>query len=84
MGIRPVLNVPGFGEAMIASYLTFLAPDELYALMGRLDPRGALARLGSVFPPANLWPAGRQVSLPALERLEGAETLSGSSPLALE
>ena len=29
LGIRPVLNVPGFGEVMIATYLTFLAPDEL-------------------------------------------------------
>ena len=32
MGIRPILNVPGFGEIMIATYLTFLAPDELDAV----------------------------------------------------
>ena len=65
LGIRPVLNIPGFGEAMVATYLTFLAPDELNALLRRLDPRAALARLASVFSLANFWPAGRQVSIPA-------------------
>ncbi len=69
MGIRPILNVPGFGEVMIATYLTFLAPDELQALLHRLDPRAMLARLGSLVSPANLWPAGRRVSLPALQKL---------------
>ena len=33
MGIRPILNIPGFGEVMTAAYLTFLAPDELDALL---------------------------------------------------
>jgi hypothetical protein len=84
MGIRPVINVPGFGEAMIATYLVFLAPDELNTLLRRLDPRAALARLASLFSPANLWPAGRQVSLPALQKLESADALSGSGPFALE
>jgi hypothetical protein len=76
-GIRPVINVPGFGETMIATYITFLAPDELDALLSRLDPRRALARLASLVSPANLWPAGRQVSLPALQKLESGEALAG-------
>ncbi len=46
MGIRPVLNVPGFGEVMIATYLTFLAPDELDALLRFLDPRAWLGPAG--------------------------------------
>jgi HTTM domain len=45
-GIRPVLNIPGFGETMCAAYLTFLDPDETMALLRALDPRGWLARLG--------------------------------------
>ena len=83
LGIRPVINVPGFGEAMIATYLTFLAPDELQTLLRRLDPRGVLARMAALLSPANFWPAGRQVSLPALQKLESAEAFSGSGPLAL-
>jgi hypothetical protein len=86
MGIRPVINVPGFGETMIATYLTFLAPDELQALLRWLDPRAALARLGLRFSSANLWPAGRQVSIPALQKLEfpreAAEGFSGAEPMA--
>jgi hypothetical protein len=45
-GIRPVLNIPGFGETMCATYLTFLDPDEATALIRALDPRVWLARLG--------------------------------------
>ena len=86
LGIRPLLNVPGFGESMIATYLTFLAPDELQGLLRWLDPRAAVARLGSLFSPANLWPAGRQVSIPALQKLElqreRAEGLTGAEPMA--
>ena len=60
MGIRPILNMPGFGEVMIATYLTFLAPDELDALLRFLDPRPWLARLGLHFPVAAFWnSAGR-------------------------
>ena len=55
MGIRPILNVPGFGEVMIATYLTFLAPDELDALLRFLDPRPRLARLGLHLPVAAFW-----------------------------
>jgi hypothetical protein len=50
MGIRPILNVPGFGEVMIATYVTFLAPDELDAVLRFLDPRTWLARLGLLVP----------------------------------
>ena len=64
------INVPGFGEVMIATYLTFLAPDELQSLLRRLDPRAVLARIRSLFSAANLWPAGRRVSIPALQKLE--------------
>ena len=46
MGIRPVLNIPGFGEMMCATYLAFLDPDEAMALVRALDPRVWLARLG--------------------------------------
>jgi hypothetical protein len=46
LGIRPMLNVPGFGETMTATYLVFLAPDEINAVIRFLDPRAWLARLG--------------------------------------
>ena len=45
-GIRPVLNIPGFGEVMCVTYLAFLDPDEAMALVRALDPRAWLARLG--------------------------------------
>jgi hypothetical protein len=71
MGIRPILNVPGFGEVMIASYLTFLAPDELDALLRFLDPRPRLARLGLYSPVAAFWnSAGRGAPLPGMHQLE--------------
>ncbi len=57
-GIRPILNVPGFGEILVATYVTFLAPDELDALLRFLDPRRWLARLGLRLPVAPLWNSG--------------------------
>ena len=45
-GIRPILNIPGFGEIMCATYLTFLDPDEIDGLLHAFDPRVWLARLG--------------------------------------
>jgi Vitamin K-dependent gamma-carboxylase len=77
-GIRQVLNIAGFGETMMAMYLTFLAPDELDALLRWLDPRAAFARVASLLNPANLWPLGRQVSLPALQKLEFPSTAPNS------
>ena len=54
--VRDVPDVPGARRA-----------SEPLALA---RPAAALARLGSLFSPANLWPAGRQVSIPALQKLE--------------
>ncbi len=86
MGIRPMINVPAFGEFMTATYITFLAPDELQSLIRALDPRAALARLASSISPAALWPAGRRGSLAGLQRrefpLEGADARAAAEPLA--
>jgi hypothetical protein len=38
-GIHLMVNIPIFGELMVACYLLFLAPDELDVLLRRLDPR---------------------------------------------
>jgi hypothetical protein len=38
-GVLFTVNIPIFGEVMTACYLTFLAPDELDALLRTLDPR---------------------------------------------
>jgi Vitamin K-dependent gamma-carboxylase len=45
-GIRPVLNLPGFGEVMCASYLAFLDPDEAIAIDRALNPRAWFTRFG--------------------------------------
>ena len=86
MGIRPLIVVPAFGEFMTAIYITFLAPDELQALIRVLDPRAALARLASLFSPAALWPAGRPVLRPGLQQrefpFEVAEARAATDPLA--
>jgi hypothetical protein len=71
MGIRPILNVPGFGEVMIATYMTFLAPDELDAILHFLDPRPWLARLGLRVPVAPLWRSTRRgPALPGVHQLK--------------
>jgi Vitamin K-dependent gamma-carboxylase len=71
MGIRPVLNIPGFGEVMTAAYLTFLAPDELDALLRFLDPRVWLARLGIGSQGRALWSSeGRPSAVPGYQQLE--------------
>ena len=71
-GIRPILNVPGFGEILIATYMTFLAPDELDALLRFLDPRRWLARLGLRLPVTPLWNSGARGAprCPGLYQLE--------------
>jgi hypothetical protein len=38
VGIQILVNIPIFGELMTACYLLFLAPDELDALLRRLNP----------------------------------------------
>jgi hypothetical protein len=71
VGIRPILNIPGFGEVMIATYVTFLAPDELDAVLRFFDPRAWLARLGLHLPGRAFWSAARSgVTLPAMHQLE--------------
>jgi hypothetical protein len=71
LGIRPLINVPVFGEVMTATYLTFLAPDELAALLSALNPRTLLARLGLRISEFRSWqPGGGAVALPGLQQLE--------------
>jgi hypothetical protein len=71
MGIWPTLNVPGFGEILTATYITFLAPGELAAVLRVLDPRCWLAALGLRMPAANFWTApGRAQALPGVHQLE--------------
>jgi hypothetical protein len=88
MGIRPMLNVPGFGETMAATYLAFLAPDEINAVIGFLDPRAWLARLGLsatglAFPGRVDRPAGLQ-GLHQLEfPFETAEARIGAETIAM-
>ena len=48
VGIMFTVNIPVFGEMMIASYLTFLDPDQLDALLRSLDPRRAYRRVASM------------------------------------
>jgi hypothetical protein len=86
LGIRPMLNVPMFGEAMMATYLTFLAPDELDALLRLLNPRALVARLGLRASQFAAWKtAGSSVAIPVLEQLEfpfgSAETHHGPEPM---
>jgi hypothetical protein len=50
-----VLNIAAFGETMVATYLTFLDPDELDSVLRALDPRAWLARLGLVVPGVASW-----------------------------
>jgi hypothetical protein len=70
-GIRPVLNIPGFGEVMCATYLTFLDPDELAAVIGCLDPRTWMARLGVRWPSFGVLRTGESaVGLPSWQQLE--------------
>jgi hypothetical protein len=72
-GIRPVLNIPGFGEVMCATYLVFLDPDETMALVRALDPRGWLARLGYHRPSLHFLRGGdRPVALPSWQQREFA------------
>jgi hypothetical protein len=59
-GIMLTINIPVFGELMCASYLTFLAPDELDALLRPLDPRRWLRRSA-----ARAEVAGYRVDVPA-------------------
>jgi hypothetical protein len=70
-GIRPVLNIPGFGELMCATYLAFLDPDETMAVVRVLDPRAWLARLGFRRPSLSFL-RGREnpIALPSWQQRE--------------
>ena len=72
-GIRPVLNIPGFGEVMCATYLAFLDPDETMAVVRALDPRAWLARLGIRRPSLDFL-RGREnpIALPSWQQREFA------------
>jgi Vitamin K-dependent gamma-carboxylase len=71
LGIRPILNVPGFGEILIATYVMFLAPDELDAVLRFIDPRRVLARLGVQLPVGPLWnTASRGTPIVGVHQLE--------------
>src|SRR5208337_3151645 len=70
VGIVPLVNVPLFGEQMIALYLLFLAPDELAALLGFFDPRRWFSHRGEELQalslrldPASAFDGWRQLEL---------------------
>ncbi len=82
-GIRPVLNIPGFGEVMCAVYLTFLDADEVASLLRALDPRVWLARLGIRRPNLDFLRASdRPHGMPSWQQREfafdGADGASGA------
>jgi len=71
VGIWPIVNVPLFGEQMVALYLVFLDPDELAAFLaffrpstwlGRKRPEKSLVIPGRVDPPHGL-PTWKQLEL---------------------
>jgi hypothetical protein len=63
VGIVPLVNVPLFGELMVAMYLLFLEPDELDALLQAVDPRRWLASKKEPASPAAKLPG--RVDLPS-------------------
>jgi hypothetical protein len=79
LGIRPVLNIPGFGEFMTATYITFLAPDELDAVIRCLDPRAWLARLGLNASIAALLRISRPAPRPGWQQLEFPFEVTGGA-----
>jgi Vitamin K-dependent gamma-carboxylase len=87
-GIRPVLNIPGFGETMCVTYLTFLDATEATALLRALDPRAWLARLGIRRPNLDfLRGTERPVALPSWQQREfafvGAEVYQGADSVVV-
>lgn len=84
VGIRPLLNVTGFGETMISTYITFLAADELDSLMHILDPRTWLAKLGIRVPRlANLRSASPRPSWQPLEIASEGKPRTGTESPAM-
>jgi hypothetical protein len=70
--LMTILNIAAFGETMMATYLTFLAPDEVDSVIRAFDPRGWLARLGLQLPSMASWrgESTRRPSLSAYHQLE--------------
>jgi hypothetical protein len=79
LGIRPVLNIPGFGEFMTALYITFLAPDELDAVVRCLDPRTWLSRIRVPAVVAALWRSQRPAPVPGWQQLEFPFEITGQA-----
>jgi hypothetical protein len=85
-GIRPVLNIPGFGAVMCATYLTFLDADEVAALLRLLDPRAWLVRLGLRQPNLEfLRGSDHPIGIPAWQQLQfafdHADGYAGAGPI---
>ncbi len=82
-GIRPVLNIPGFGELMCATYLAFLDPDETMAVVRALDPRAWAARLGLRRPNLEFL-RGREgsIALPSWQQREHSFDRAEAIPVA--
>ena len=67
------VHIPGFGEIICATYLTFLDPDEVATLIRSLDPRRWLARLGVRWPNLGfLQRADHPIGIPSWQQLEFA------------
>ena len=89
-GILLTVNIPIFGELMTACYLTFLAPDELDAMLRRLDPRGWLGgdrgagpqspAASTPLPPAGAAPAPLGVAGGAAEAMGTSAREAGQYP----
>lgn len=72
-GIMLMVNIPIFGEMMVACYLTFLSPDEVDSLLSRLNPRTWLARFRRTERSLSIpWRYDSPVGVPAPHRHEGA------------
>jgi Vitamin K-dependent gamma-carboxylase len=87
-GIRPILLVPGFGEIMVASYLTFFAHDEITAMLRFADPRLWAAKLGVRLAIPNFSHAAeRPATLANVQQREfafdGAEGRGGAESMAV-
>lgn len=71
VGILFVVNAPLFGEVMTCCYLAFLAPDELDALLRRINPRHWFRRNTPSRQPVAVVPG----------RLDSAQVLAGPHQL---
>jgi hypothetical protein len=85
-GIALTVNIQIFGELITASYVVFLAPDELESVLRALNPKNWIAKSKTPFPPLRIPgrvdPPGtvpaphRPVAVPTREHASSSETLS--------